>query len=141
MPCSPLNVSWRFGGTCHLHHQGWRITFNGLYGIISRKIEFFFENICICHIMRYWGRNTCVDTCWSHQLQASHRPQLPLSQSSNALTYPSSPVSLINLPCCYSIRSILSLIPWGGLSLMGGDTEIHITVRTSAEFCILLSTV
>jgi hypothetical protein len=25
-PCSPLKVNWRFGGTCHLHLQGRRIT-------------------------------------------------------------------------------------------------------------------
>jgi hypothetical protein len=24
-PCSPLKVSWHFGGTYHLHLQGWRI--------------------------------------------------------------------------------------------------------------------
>jgi hypothetical protein len=66
MPCSPLKVNRRFGGTGHLHLQGrrvsrarnqcerrWhciceclflrniRLTSNGLYGVVSEKIELF----------------------------------------------------------------------------------------------------
>jgi hypothetical protein len=65
--CSRLKVNRRFGGTCRLHLQGWRISrarnqresrweaelwrrfvppkrrviFNGLHGVISQKIELF----------------------------------------------------------------------------------------------------
>jgi hypothetical protein len=57
-PCSPLKINGRFGGTCHFHLQGLRIsrarhqyvastlkcrlTFNGLHGAISQNIELFF---------------------------------------------------------------------------------------------------
>jgi hypothetical protein len=64
-PCSPLKVSWRFGGIYRLHLQGWRISqernqregrwqaegsdmfpkrqlsFNGLHDVISQKVIFF----------------------------------------------------------------------------------------------------
>jgi hypothetical protein len=67
-PCSPLKLNRRFGGTCRLHLQGWRVsrgrnqhepgskiacisyclpppkrrlTFNGLRRIISQKTELF----------------------------------------------------------------------------------------------------
>jgi hypothetical protein len=48
MPCSPLKVTLCFGGSCHLHFQGWRVSparnqyeawSFGLNGVISQKID------------------------------------------------------------------------------------------------------
>jgi hypothetical protein len=68
MSCSPMKVNWCFGGTCHFHIQGWRvsqarnqhdasskkallwrwlvplkcpITFKGLHAVMYQKMEFF----------------------------------------------------------------------------------------------------
>jgi hypothetical protein len=53
MPCSPLKVNRRFGGTCRLHLQARRISkvrnqresrcqaFSGLHDIIYQRIELF----------------------------------------------------------------------------------------------------
>jgi hypothetical protein len=40
-PCSPLKISRCFGGSYRLHPPKRQLTFNGLHGVISQKIERF----------------------------------------------------------------------------------------------------
>jgi hypothetical protein len=91
-----LKVTWRFGGTCFLHHQGWRIsqarnqheagsrqyslTFNGLHSITTQKIELFMNHYC--HTNLPIVMLTC-QTCF----KCVNRLPVPSVMNSNVLAY------------------------------------------------------